>query len=140
MEPKDQCATLEQSKRLKELGLKGSSIFYHVCTNEWGISVAGFFNDDLLNFPAWNVAELGELLPVESGMKFFNSYYNDHLGEWCCEFSGFKTEEEHEAHDWGNPPPKIHEEEGETEAEARAAMLIYLLENKLINPEPTQQS
>ncbi len=85
--------------------------------------------------PAFNAAELGVMLPCESGMKFFESYYNDHLGSWVCEFRGFKTSEENEEWDFSKPPPKIHETEADTEAEARADMIIWLLENESVTAE-----
>jgi hypothetical protein len=75
------------------------------------------------NYSAYTVAELGEMLPKEIATKsgeriFLSSSKEDEF--WVVEYN--RTE--------GN---EKHHEFGDTEAEARAKMLIYLLENNLIS-------
>jgi hypothetical protein len=77
---------------------------------------------------AFTVAEMGEMLVIGDDTHFINTSYDEHMGNWACYLAvrdeadaiGFK---------------EIHNEEGETEAEARAEMLIYLLENKIVTAD-----
>lgn len=69
-------------------------------------------------YSAFTVAELGEILPIN-----LNSYKLD-TGKWYCE-----------AHECHGAETNWEYTEDETEANARAKMLIYLLENKLLTLE-----
>jgi len=102
---------------------------------KWRIVPEGYFNPDEedIDFePAFTVAELGVALPdlVEDpkGKSVVVSYrinpeYNygksDTDGTWVCE--GMSNDNEN---------PELHH----TEAQVRAALLIYLLENNIITP------
>jgi hypothetical protein len=77
---------------------------------------------------AFTVAELGEMLIIDDDDNFIDSSYNEHGGTWDCHLR--RRNEECES-----GFAMIHSEEAETEAEVRAEMLIWLLENKIQTPE-----
>lgn len=150
MELEKQVCSLELAKRLKELGVNQVSIFKWIKANhptekrcDAIVQHTGALNDSydetlvsdewtLTSWAAFTVAELGELLkPVmfKTGTKIEGKCYQ-YLSLKCSLFavwlehsfdSGFS--EKHET---------IFQVINETEANARAKMLIYLLENKLI--------
>ena len=120
-----QVVNLELSKRLKELGVKQESLFYY---GIWkGDTVPVYRNQLLLDgvklsecISAFTVAELGEMLPKIAipDTNYYGSKTGD--GRWEVGYvfmdgSGI----------W-------HLEVEATEADARANMLIYLVENKLV--------
>ena len=121
MKLEQQVCSLELAKRLKELGVPQESLF-------WWMGVRIYPESEMEDFeppPYWGeddycsaftVAELGEMLP-----EFIHSFkYPD----------GFVCESNDMEH---FPPGKNHLETiADTEANARATMLIYLLEKKLI--------
>jgi hypothetical protein len=113
----DQVCSLELAKRLKELGVKQESLYYW-----WELSGSGFLplHDDRDELPcgdkkicsAFTVAELGEMLPDDT------ESYKDVRG-WNCDRDN-------------NLDGFISSSGGKTEAEARARMIIHLIENKLM--------
>lgn len=129
LELSKQVVSLESAKQLKKLGVPQQSLFYWVENKS--------INDNLkvmINFSigehnsvhsskeqysrvasAFTVAELGELLPTNiNGKAIFTEAFH---GEWLVGY------------------PEIYEDDvpfQTTEANARAYMLIYLIENKLI--------
>ena len=118
---------LELAKRLKELGVKQESEWYWVNFND-GKGFSLRYRDCLYeikhnnweHYSAFTVGELGEMLPEEIIIEnnTFIMYQSKHKGKyaiWYC--SGLVYE------------PTF---EDELEANARAKMLVYLLENKLI--------
>ena len=113
MKLSEQVCALEQAKKLYALGVERRSLFYH-------------FNGRIENeafgseyYCAFTVAELGEMLPdICHTMKANNS--------WACFYRDTIKN-------------KYKIELGPTEAEARAAMLIYLLENSLVTPAEINQ-
>jgi hypothetical protein len=133
MELEKQVCSLELSKKFKELGVKQESAFY------WGRNdVEGFreFEPDLMTsrevedlgfdalrdgvMSAFTVAELGEMLPVYSDSERMNDK-GQRMNKgaiWFCANDDFHQEVKHQYAD--------------TEADARAKMLIYLIENKII--------
>lgn len=158
MKLEQQVCTLEQAKRLKELGVKQDSIFYWIETyinrtrkfkvlpkyNEDGFdlveneSLQGIISGTSKNecYSAFTVAELGEMLPrdYDEVGKYYTiadiGYGLDVAEE--SEIIGFSIVEAYR--DTSIDYPYFHPTKGvyTTEAAARAAMLIYLLENKLI--------
>ena len=120
MELKDQVCSLESSKRLKELGVEQESYFYWVRNGD-GYSVY----DSIHHVPAYveasafTVAELGWLTPYYNSISFYQWDENEESG-YGCHFNNPAITEEYFA-------------TSKTEAEARALMLIYLLEHR-----PTQ--
>jgi len=130
MKLESQVVSLELSKRLKELGVKQGSLFtwvesiganetyddgtkngeYKLTRFDGAVSnfhAMGFESKEHPMFSAFTVAELGEMLPhmIQKPPKT-----GDGKKWYVAPTNGFF----------------------ETEADARAALLIYLLENKLI--------
>lgn len=124
MKIENQCCSLEQAKRLKELGVDGISFFRHQHYPEtkyrieaqhitWGDNRA---TDPGETFSAFTVAELGEMI----GENGFSKKVTHWLGYYKVP---------------GNQYSQIIEtpkKDFDTEAQARAEILIHLLENKLI--------
>ena len=133
MKLENQVCSLELAKRLKELGVKQESLYYwslcQGCVKEYGakgIKVDYELGDSGHGdkWSAFTVAELGEMLPV----KFFDKEYDEEMytvfskndDEWITYY--VYSEEGGEA----------YRETDKNEANARAKMLIYLIENKLM--------
>lgn len=115
MKLKDQVCSLELAKRLKELGIKQISLCYWWQHDNdcWDLTVSVYPTSTNNYISAFTVAELGEMLP-----HMINTYKGNREWKWECSYNS------------GND---YHSKSGaETEADARAKMLIYLLENKLI--------
>lgn len=134
MELYKQVVSLELAKRLKELKVRQESLFYwfsNATTGVWqlfpkegGPDIYPF--EDKVS--AFTVAELGEYLPdnlVSSGMD---------SGKWDCIYGPRENGDDMPDSKWEN-----HNKyefgyiviTDNTEANVRAKMLIYLLENKL---------
>lgn len=120
MKLEQQVCSLELAKRLKELGVKQDSEFYwykstndkqeirhRKSENSFEHCIENFLNIGII-VSAFTVAELGEMLPAWS-----RSYNTGEYWDCDCKPHGFHLT-------------------ADTEADARAAILIYLLENKLI--------
>lgn len=149
MKLEQQVVSLELAKKLKELGVKQEGLY--VWTNQtipetlwsvgefearWG-SQGGAYDE----FIAFTVAELGEMLPdytIELGNLKIGKCETDHMtmkkhkkGWWNISYWT-----------WENAYTKNKDiflrendkylQQADTEADARAKMLIYLIENKLI--------
>jgi len=117
MKLEDQVTSLRLSKKLKELGVKQLSLF---CWCKGGTRNYVIREFEFKVFyekwcSAFTVAELGEMIPAGMTLKTF---YPETENAWV----GFWDEKE--------KIDKIFY--GNTEADARAKMLCYLLENKLI--------
>ncbi len=122
-----QVCSLELAKRLKELGVKQESLFYwseqlrKVISREQFLSYEPYdfekLQDDSFReavdrtYSAFTVAELGEML----GSRINSITYYSNLKKYC----------------WEKETKPVYVN-SDTEADARAKMLIYLLENKLI--------
>lgn len=124
MKIENQVTSLELSKKLKELGVKQESLFYWVITLTQDYHISFYDNElpEVLKerndcYSAFTVAELGEMLPT--------GYYTLQTKEdgWMCCARILRTFER---------GVLIQNTWGDTEADARAKMLIYLYENKLI--------
>jgi hypothetical protein len=118
MKIENQCISLAQAKRLKELGIKqqsllrwssDGSLYYQIMTGEM------VCEDD---YAAFNVAELGVMLPQDAATR--QTLLDDGI-RWSASsdgaYGGFYK----------------------TEAGAKGALLIYLLEKKLITSEEVNQ-
>jgi hypothetical protein len=118
MKLENQVVSLEYAKKLKELGVKQESLYmwkydedyYLVATN----SRYGIGNGIVAS--AYTVAELGEMLWKGKNMLIPVTIEN----EWV----GFDFKK--------RSPLYLGKTKDLSEADARAKMLIYLLENKLI--------
>lgn len=117
-----QVVSLELAKRLKELGVKQESCFWWCDPSDGDKTDVGFIRDNHVGYKvyysAFTVAELGEMLPVRDGDKNFTykrGYAQDKGFYWLI--YGGEDNEKMTAN---------------TEADARAKMLIYLKEQGLI--------
>lgn len=138
MKLESQVCSFDLAKRLKELGVKQDSLFYYQnnpyndgeeCidlmiveefskNNENLIINTECENDDNPKYSAFTVAELGKMLPkslwTPTSENLMHCRPANRLGFWCVVYN-----------------TKVWTEE-KTEADARAQMLIYLLEQGLI--------
>lgn len=136
MKIEDQVCTLKQAKKLKILKVTQDSYFQWKC-NDVQVCVVQKEMTDMIdrslpllnkNYAAYTLSELGVMLELDDDKHLFDYFYNGHAG--CYEVVLNKRDERKTA-----GIKLINREEGETEAEARADMLIYLLENKLTTAE-----
>ena len=128
MKIENQVVTIEQAKKLKELGVTAEPLFWYVIDidpitpldiiQKWQHS--NF--DQCEKYPAYTVAELGVMLPSET--------FTQRTGSEDSEYDNWEWVDDGN----GNANGLY-----ETEAEARASMLIYLLENNLTTPEEVNQ-
>lgn len=117
MNLENQVCLLQQAKRLKDLGVKQDSLFYHTNSDNWGVMPKRSIDFTGNPFSAFTVAELGMMLPNAFDTMAISVSQN--VRGWAA------------YDDNGNDVFK-DEVNFSTEAEARAAMLIYLLENNLV--------
>lgn len=119
MKFEEQVCSLELAKRLKEIEVKQESLYAYILSEFGVVDGKSYTNQIMLThgeissspnkWSAFTVAELGEMLPVMvQSYKSFKKY-------WECVYD----------------PLEIGFVE-KTEANARAKMLIYLLENGLM--------
>jgi len=150
MELEKQVASFKLSKKLKELGVKQDSLFewstefkkfngeptIQLMSGKFGLTVHHNIDWRVYDFKkretysAFTVAELGEMLPdnlVSSGMD---------SGKWDCIYGRRENGEDMPDSEWENDEKY---EFGyivitdKTEANVRAKMLIYLIENDFVN-------
>jgi hypothetical protein len=127
MELKDQVCTLESAKRLRELGVEQESLFYWDCdlafTEQQDMWTLSYGEIDAVKagyatkVSAFTSSELGELLPGEINNSSDLSSIKMQGGDWLVSYTNSQTSEFMELN----------------EAEARAKMLIHLLENNLMD-------
>ncbi len=120
MRLEDQVVGLELAKRLKELEVTGNSLFHWVqwSGKDWTVcsrEILSFSeNKEVLNrVMALGVAELGKILPPNTA-----SWKGDDSDLWYC----MQDEKEDAIF------------RGKTEADARAKMLIHLIEKGIVTP------
>jgi len=140
MKLEEQVCGLELAKRLKELGIEQNSYWYWAEVNLCDLNKKDYFLVDKsykLNIisSAFTVAELGEILPITVTdpplPKNANPWEYDKTTYWIVNRVG--DEYNKPVSECGHPEQKFHKAfEADTEANARAKMLIYLLENKFI--------
>lgn len=127
MKLENQVCSLEQAKKLNNLGVFQVSLYYHWYTEietRLGLDHTLFIkpHGELSNsynteyYSAFNVAELGVL-----------------LGDWCCQLKRNSHESSFVGY-YKNDEVFILGGEV-TEAEARAGFLIWLLQNKIITKD-----
>ena len=130
-----QVVSLELSKKLKDLGVKQESAFYwQKYIGQFGPMETRLYNHKDIasptlweNIAAFTVAELGEMLP--KSVKFQN---HEWFLELNCDLTGINY-----IRSYGYESEMgILEDEiiGDTEADARAAMLIHLIEQGIVKP------
>lgn len=138
MKIEDQVCSLELAKRIKELGVKQESLFWFDINprpkNERTESelagkivyLCGYSTPKINFYSAFTVAELGEMLPQDAiSGKTVKVALKD--GKWVCSLS--VTDNNDEVHYFAGEAKY-----DQTEANVRAKMLIYLIENKLKEP------
>lgn len=140
MKKEDQVCSLEQAIKLKESGVKQSGICLWIRTGalvqqqhdqtfkkirDAGLPFVDFitevdsFNEETIAV-AFTVAELGLMLTGLTQEKDTHSEYNCVWEKWTSFLIDSNLETEYQI-------------DGETEAKARAGMLIYLLEKNIIS-------
>lgn len=125
---KKQVCTLEQAKELCELQIDGVSLLYHIGGEVLNM---GYGND---YYPAFSCAELGMMLLVEDDIHFSRTHYNEHSGGWETNIEKRIEEENAGGFDI------IYTGEGDTEAEAKADALIWMIKNNITNKENILES
>lgn len=153
MKLENQVCTLEQAKKLKEMGVSPDSYFCYSGPKDTfyqgegappiklirTLGLYGFYSE-YNYYSAYTVAELGVMLPMDG--DGIGEYYtlqdtgflfnNDASGGDNKGFSIVPAyPESNDVDTWPNVCNAVFK----TEAEARAAMLIYLLENNHTTPE-----
>lgn len=121
MKLENQVVSLELAQKLRELGVKQESFAYWVgdktydvhgeSHRDYHLHYIGFCTGGI---SAYTAGELGEMLPVWTTTHIFSDDAEE--GKYAVECIGTHTGQFY----------------ANTEADARAEMLIYLLENKLI--------
>lgn len=136
MKLEEQVCSLELAKKLKELGAKQESAFYfETIVNEEGdrsvtnLRFGKFFDDAANNrhvsyIAAFTVAELGEMLPKDSVFLHAKPVHDIYL--WESRQVMFP--------DGTIIMPQCGETLSRTEADSRAKMLIYLIEQGIVKP------
>lgn len=152
-----QVCSLGYAKRLKELGVKQESYFWWVILHPGSLVLPGprwevkdiqdfvhWKDKDYIAYSAFTVSELGEMLPEQTDIGFFRQEKDigDNGEYWRVLYYDFEEPFFETEPVEGNPSVRqlkpVQEKisaifEDESEADARAKMLIHLLENKLIS-------
>lgn len=131
MKIEDQVCSLEFAKRLPELGVKQDSLFCWTTQLDLEFLPTEIRNQSVV-IAAFTVAELGEMLPDRINNE----------DDCCCLFYYDKYNNCHRisyVEDCGEIVSPYVETKGDTEANARAKMLIYLIENNLVTDEWKKQ-
>ena len=141
MKLESQVVSLELSKKLKALGVKQESAFYWQAVQSLkvfkGVKVDAewhlYSKTEMDRTPifsvydtrsAFTVAELGEMLPQDTwSICQWNGWFCKRMAGNAC--IDIKSNEK---------SPYSKEQEADTEADARAKMLIYLIEKGIVKP------
>ena len=124
MKLENQVVNLELSKKLKELGVKQESYFWHrffKADDGDDYYILGVHDKPAMlpeDISAYTVAELLEMSPASTSILKRTDIKTDTIPRYYVE-----TFEHYRDSDWDKNP-----------ANALAKMLIYLIENKLIKP------
>ena len=144
MDLKDQVVNLELSKRLNELEVEQDSLFFWVITLTTDYHISYVEGDKKLLplerndfYSAFTVAELGLLLPdkkVSSGME---------QGKFNCIYGLNDSGDDMPDSEWEND--EFYEfgyicMTDNTEADVRAKMLIYLIENNFVKVQKKEET
>lgn len=125
-----QVCSFQYAKRLKELGVKQESLFVWEYFNDtcYGVRYIPFasvksVDNNVIHYSAFTVAELGEMLPCKIGEESAGNTSK----ELCMEKDNLNYMVGY-AWRYGFNPGF----ESTNEADARAILLIYLIENNLM--------
>ena len=133
MKKEDQVCTLVQARKLVELDVKLSTLFYWVVGNDEPRLVSSDQVRDAMDvekYPAPTVAELGMLLPWQISLEDEDLYLQGTIGNRQGEFYYIWFQSSIDNVEWELFPAI----ERDTEAEARAEALIWLIENEFAKP------
>ncbi|MDQ4420751.1 hypothetical protein OOT33_09940 [Sphingobium sp. DEHP117] len=129
MKLEQQVCSLKLAKRLKELGVKQHSLFWWDDHTEISfVEIVSFMEPDNPVCSAFTVAELGEILNNACSVKFDDSVMQSlsAINGFMVWLADINSDAYPTIDSWME---QFHEL---TEADARAKMLIYLIENDLI--------
>lgn len=133
MKLSEQVCALEQAKKIYALGVERRSLFYHF---HGRIEHEAFGSE---YYSAFTVAELGVMLPHPSSLNEMGGWlHNSECDTTSTDGLPWYLLWEYDL-DKENAGFGRHIVSGVTEAEARAAMLIYLLENNHVTPAEINQ-
>lgn len=129
MKLEQQVCSLGLAKRLKELGVRQESVFYwneyqvSKDPKKWKYHLQPDFREKR-STSAFTVAELGEMVIKDSNVEW-NLYCSPKTGKWIIYSAGTP----------GYHAPDLPQFVSDTEADARAKMLIHLIEKGILNPK-----
>jgi len=132
MKIKNQVCTLEQSMELNELLKTEEDVFHATFYHFKGEITREAWGKDY--YPAFTCSELGVMLIVSDDTHFTQSSYNEHLGEWQTFVLKRPVDEEQVQFD------NIYMGEGDTEAEAKADALIWMIKKGITDKENIEES
>lgn len=131
MKLEDQVITEKQADLLKGLGIIQEALYYHTHSEKWGVMPRKSIDFKGDPSAAFTVAELGILLPAKFEFDGHNCFpSSERYSEQHPWISGIHTV-------WAHDKPVVAKKyfPGQTEAQVRADLLIYLLAKKIIDPE-----
>jgi hypothetical protein len=138
LELKDQVCYSEVAKRLENLGVKQNSYFYYVDfpgheNKPLPIDLVKCYSENVKRYSAFNVAELGEILPVRLS--------GDNIKYWYATGKTYKDDPYYPEHEvsYGTEEETFYLTRDNNESDARAKMLIHLIENNLVSEEWRQK-
>ena len=129
MKQQDQVTSLELSKKLKKLGVKQESLFWHI---EWDSDEKeGYF--DSKDYPriVFSPNATPPIFTVPPKSLYYSAFTVAELGEMLPE-TNWQTYREKKGWILTDHQINIPIQKANTEASARAKMLIYLIENDLL--------
>ena len=144
MKIQDQVCSLEQAKKLSELGVNSQSLWYYIRADEYEFALVpdGWVVDDAVpdlrywesvatcheQYSAFTVAELGVMLPHDLEEFQLSTWYAPKRKLYRSQYrlNRGSISDEDFPEDFA---------QGTTEAECRASMLIHLLESGKLTPE-----
>lgn len=135
MKLEDQVTSLELSKKLKELGVKQESYFYWLQYTQNGKLINRIVPEESTHptldkrFSAFTVAELGEMLP-----DLIRTEPNELVGTGTTYLTIQKVGLWEVGYTLANGEMVFDSTEDQSEANARAKMICYLIEQGLMKP------
>jgi len=128
MKLEQQVSSLQLSKKLKELGVEQDSLFWWIEGTNGDFSLeaeSNFMGQPKNPVSAFTVAELGEMLPsvvIKDGTEYNIAFVKHRTGKpfYVTLIKAPVSKD------------SLNDIEADTEADARAKMLIYLIKNNLI--------
>ena len=133
-----QVCSLELAKKLKELGVEQDSLFWWDDHSELGMGeIVSFDEPDNPICSAFTVAELGEMLPREFDYLASTTEHSGYEGRrsvWLTIGRTIIDDGWYVLYSDPHPANKVpvYSTHSTTETDARAKMLIYLIENNLV--------